>query len=420
MVDVTAVIDSQAQRGPVRARSAYPALRPALTLLTVGVALGSLPVDAAELQSEREEGFGVRLSQSVRWEDNVFRLADGEQPREGESKSDRVSRTAAGLSFDHMYSLQRVMAAFDVVRRSYAEHDELDSTTRSGLLRWDWATGKQWTGTAQLLQREAPRSFDDVDRRIRSINTLQRAGLSADYWLHPDWSILAGAEQTRSRYSDSRSSASEYDETAVEAGVGYQPKSGNRLSLVLRHADGEYPNRTVTTTRDPEYTQRDVRLRGDWVLTGISKLSGYLGYTDREYSTVSNLDFSGPTGRIAFDWSPTGKLSFQVVARREIGSEYEVLDNYVLTRGVGLEATWTATDKLALIARGERLRRDHGDTSLSSLGKDRRRTYGLRLDYEALRTVTLSASATRVERYSADSAFDYDANIFGVDLKLEF
>lgn len=420
MSDVTSVVGSLAPANALPAAPETPQ-RAVVSLLTIALALGSLPAVAAELKTEREEGFGVRLSQSVRWDDNVFRVPDGERPADGGSKSDRVSRSAVGLSFDHMYSLQRLVASLDVVRRSYDEHDELDSTTKSGLLRWDWATGKQWSGTAQLLQREAPRSFDDVDRRVRSINTLQRAVFNADYWLHPDWSVVGGVERTRSRFSDDRSAASEYDETALEAGVGFRPKSGNRLSLVLRHADGEYPSRAATATRDPEYTQRDLRLRGDWVLTGISKLSGYVGYTDREYSTISSLDFSGPSGRIAFDWQPTGKLAFQVVARREIGSEYEVLDNYVLTRGVGLEAAWAATSKVTLIARAERLRRDHGDTTLSSLGEDRRRTYGLSIDYRPLDTVTLSASALRTEREADDSSgFDYDANIYGVDLKLAF
>ncbi|MDT3670976.1 MAG: hypothetical protein ROZ37_11675 [Aromatoleum sp.] len=420
MSDVTAVVGDPA---PENALSDAPEnlRRPVVSLLAVALALGSLPAVAAELLTEREEGFGVRLSHSIRWDDNVFRVPDGERPTDGRSKSDRINRSAVGLTFDHMYSLQRVVASLDVVRRTYDEHDELDSTTKSGLMRWDWAAGKQWTGTAQLQQREAPRSFDDVDRRVRSINTLRRAVFDADYWLHPDWSIVAGAEHTRSRYSDARSAASEYDETAFEAGVGFRPKSGNRLSLVLRRADGEYPNRAATATRDPEYTQRDLRLRGDWVLSGISKLSGYVGYTDREYSTIRNLDFSGPSGRIAFDWQPTGKLAFQVVARREIGSEYEVLDNYVLTRGVGVEAAWSATSKVTLIARAERLRRDHGDITLSSLGEDRRRTYGLSLDYRPLDTVTVSASAVRIKREAdAASSSDYDANIYGLDLKLEF
>lgn len=420
MGDVTAIIGTLA---PGKAMSVAPqsTRRPIVSLLIVALALGSLPAVGAELQTEREEGFGVRLSQSVRWDDNVFRLPDDERPVGAGSKSDRISRSSFGLAFDHMYSLQRLVASLDVVRRSYDEHDELDSTTESGLLRWDWATGKQWTGTALLLQREAPRSFDDVDRRVLSINTLQRAVFNADYWVHPDWSVVAGVEHTRSRYSDDSSAASEYDETAFEAGVGFRPKSGSRLSLVLRQADGEYPNRPTTATRDPEYTQRDLRLRGDWILSGISKLSGYVGYTDREYSTVSSLDFSGPSGRIAFDWQPTGKLAFQVVARREIGSEDEVLDNYVLTRGVGVEAAWSATSKITLIARAERLHRDHGDTPLSSLGEDRRRTYGLSVDYRALDTVTLSASAVRIEREADDaSSFDYDANIYGVDLKLDF
>lgn len=409
-------VDSRAVRKCPRKAASF-SRRAVVVVATFAIAA---PAAAAEADQEREEGFGVRVGQSFHWEDNVFRLPDGERPGGGGSRSDRISRSSVGLTFDHTYSLQRFVAAFDVVRRTYDEYDQLDTTTQSGALRWDWATGKQWSGTASVLQREAPRSFDDTDQRVRDINTLQRARFDADYWIHPDWSLVAGVEHTRSRYSERRSEASEYDETGVEAGVGYKPKSGNSLALVLRRADGEYPNRTLSATRDPEYEQRDLRLRGVWTLSGISRLSGYIGYTDREYSTVRSLDFSGPTGRLVFDWTPTGKLSFRVLARREIGSEYEVIDNYVMTRGFGVEAGWEATGKITVLARGERLRRDNRDTPFATLRDDRRRSYGIGVEYQALRTLTITASAQRTKRLADDSAFDYDADMYALDVRLLF
>jgi len=420
MTDVTLILHARATFSSNRPSHYRRAAPHALRILTAACALHALPVVAAPADEVPEEGFVVNLGQSVRWEDNLFRLPDGESPPDGGSRSDRVSRSSAGLGFRHTYGLQRIAAGVEVAHRSYAEHDELDATTRSASGRWDWAAGKQWTGTATLLQRQAPRSFDDTDQRIRSINTLRRGGVDANYWWHPDWSLLAGAERTRSRFSDDRSAASEYDETAFEAGVGFRPKSGNRLSLVARRAHGDYPNRTPSATIDSGYEQRDLRLRGEWALTGISKLSGYLGYTSREYEHVNSLDFDGPTGRVAFDWVPTGKLSFQFVARREIGSEYEVIDNYVVTRGLGVEGRWAATDKIGVRARAEQLWRDRGNVGVTALDDDRTRLYGLSVDYAPLRTLTISASAQRAQRSAAGRASDYSADLYGLDARLEF
>ncbi len=374
---------------------------------------------AAQLNRDKppEEGFSVELGQSFLWDDNVFRRPSHVAPGPGESRDDRISRSSLGLRFDRSYSRQRIVAAADVVNRDYAENDELDSTTTGGSLRWDWAAGKQWSGTALLLQREAPRSFEDVDRRVRSINTLRRAALDANYWWHPSWVVLAGVERTRSRYSDRQSAASEYDETAVEAGVGYRPASGNRLTLVLRHADGDYPNRTPSASVDTGYEQRDLRLRGDWTVTGHSRFSGYVGYTQREYPHVGALDFEGATARLVYDWTPTGKLALRTVLRREIGSEYEVVDNFVVTRGVAFEPLWSISEKLALRGLVEWLERDFGGPRFSAVDSDRRRVLGLRLEWAPRDSILVTLSAQRARRSAAGADFDYDADAYGLDIR---
>jgi len=389
-----------------------------LALALVWAATAFHAAAAAEPDTPPEEGFSVELAQSLRWDDNVFRLPDHVAPAPGESRSDRISRTALGLRFDRSYSLQRIVATAEIVQRSFAENSRLDSTTAGGSVRWDWAYGKRWSGTAVLLQREAPRSFADIDRRIRSINTLRRAGFDASYWWHPDWSLVGGVEQTRSRFSDGQSAASEYDETALEAGLGYRPISGNRLALVFRHADGDYPNRSPSATVDSGYTQRDLRLRGVWTATGHSRLSGYVGYTQRTYPNVSRLDFEGPTARLVYDWMPTGKLSLRLVARREIGSEYEVIDNFVVTRGIAIEPRWAVTEKVTASAYAEWLRRDFGGSRVSPIGDDRSRIHGLRLNWEPLRTLTVTLSAQRARRSAANPQFDYTATVYGLDLVL--
>src|SRR6185369_12649015 len=191
------------------------------------------------------------------WDDNLFRLPDGQQPSDGGPRSTRLSQTTVGLSFDHIYSLQRVGAAVTVTDRSYSDHSDQNATTVDGVLGWNWAVGGLWSGRLALIQKEAPRSFaDTLLRRDRSINTLRQAVAEADYLWHPSWSTLVGVTQTQSRYSDSQSSSAEYDETAAEAGIGFRPASGNRLDLVARYADGDYPNRSATAPVASGYNQR--------------------------------------------------------------------------------------------------------------------------------------------------------------------
>lgn len=384
--------------------------------------LGSGAAAAADTggEAETEEGFRVDLGQSLRWDDNLFRLPDGQRPADGGARSDRLSQTSLGLRFDHRYSLQRVGAALSVVDRRYAEHADQDSTTVDGTLRWNWAVGSLWSGNLGLLQREAPRSFADTLRRERSINTLRRLGGDAEYRWHPSWSAVLGAAQTASRYSDSESSASEYDETAIEVGAGFRPRSGNRLDLVVRHADGSYPNRSPSDSIDSGYQQRDLRLRGDWQISGLSRLSGYAGVTRRTYPHADQLDFTGATGRLVFDWAPTGKLALRTTLRREIGSEDEVIDNFVVTRGIALEPRWLVTDKVTLRGNVEWLQRDLGQTSPSAQGDNRTRSYGLGLIYQPLRRATITASVQHSARSASDPLFKYSDRVFGLDLRLGF
>jgi len=387
----------------------------ALALACGAILAGS----ALAADTEPEEGLILDLRQSFVWDDNVFHLPENRAPEPGRSRDDRISRTSAGLRFEHTYSLQRIAAALNVSERRFAENKRLNSTATSGSLRWDWAIGSQWTGMAVLLQREAPRSFSDVDRRVRSVNTLRRASFDADYWWHPDWSAVMGAEHTRSRYSDRESAGAEYDETAVEGGLGYRPSSGNRLSLVLREARGDYPNRGFSTTVDSGYKQHDVRLRGTWTPTGHSRFSGYVGYTWRRYRNLSQLDYDGPTARLVYDWTPTGKLSLTTVVRSELGSEVEVVDNYVLSRGFTISPKWTVTDKVAVHGLVDWVWRDFGSTRLSSVDEDQRKTVGLRVVYEPTRTISIGLSGQRTWRLAPGTAFDYTANVYGVEIGLE-
>lgn len=367
-----------------------------------------------------EEGLKFRLGQSLTWDDNLFRLPDGQEPADGGPRGTRMSQTRLGLSFDHRYSLQRVAAALTVVDRSYSDHSDLNATTTDGALIWKWASGHQWSGRLGLTQTEAPRSFaDTLLRRDRSINTLRQADAEADYLWHPSWSTVAGASQTWSRYSDRQSAASEYDETAVQAGVGFRPASGNRLDLVARYADGDYTDRHSSALATG-YAQRDLRLQGDWQFTGHSRFSGYVATTRRTYSGKDRLNFTGPTGRLVYDWEPTGKLALRTTVRRELGSQDEAIDNFVISRTVTVEPRWMLTSKVMAWGIAEWLKRDLGQDPQTVDDDAHSWRYGLGVTYHPQPSAALTAAYQHAWRTASQPQLEYTDDTVRLDLRLEF
>lgn len=362
------------------------------------------------------EGLRVNFAESARWEDNLFRLPDDESPPDGSSRGDRWSQASLGVAFDHAYSLQHISAGLGVTDRRHARHADLDSTTTQGHLRWDWALGSDWSGRLGILQREAPRNFADTSRRILSLNTLREANAEAAYRWHPAWRTRLGLTTRSSRYSDRQSRASEYDEAAVEAGIDFLPRSGNRIGFGLRQAEGRYLAGPAATDRD--YQHSDARLTGEWALTGKTVASGALGFTRRQGG--GRPDFSGPAGRIVVDWQPTGKMGLRTTLRRELGSEDEVLDNDVVSRALTFEPRWSVTAKLTLQGMAEWLQRNSDSATDAGSGTQRTRSLGLGLIYQPRPTVSLAATYQHAARSAADNHLDYTAQTVGLDLKIQF
>ncbi|MBL8446413.1 MAG: outer membrane beta-barrel protein [Zoogloeaceae bacterium] len=363
-----------------------------------------------------QEGFRVHLTESARWENNLFRLPDDTDPEDGSPRSDRWNQATIALAFDHAYSLQHLSARLGVTDRRHANHSNLDSTTADGHLRWDWALGSDWNGRLGVFQREAPRNFADTSRRILSINTLRQAEAEATYRLQPAWRTRLGITTRTSRYSDSQSRGSEYDEAAVETGLDFLPRTGNRIGLTLRQAEGRYLERRAGA--DTGYHQTDLRLTGEWRLTGKTVTTGAFGVTRREGG--GRPEFNGPAGRIVVDWQPTGKLGLRTTLRREIGSEDEVLDNDVVSRALTLEPRWIMTAKLTLQGMAEWLRRDGGSAGDSGNADQRTRSFGLGLLYQPRPTISVAASYQHATRSAADNRLDYTAQTVGLDLKMQF
>lgn len=397
--------------------------RPLCSAMIAGALAG---LSGGVLAADPADALNLYISQSFQRDDNIFRLPDGVSPNGDGQRDDLISMTSFSAMFDRVYSLQRLYASLDVTRVGFDEWSDLDYTTKGGSIGWDWAVGSRWSGGLSVKQDEMARDFADIggQRRESSVNRRITFNASADYWWHPDWAVGAGLEQFESTYSDEASQGADYRASIPEISLTYRPQSGNRLSLKFRHTDGEYPNRTASVFSDEGFREANLRLVGNWRLTGHSSLSGYLGYTRRSYRNLTVRDFSGMTGRLQHDWSLSGKFSLRTTVRREIGAREDLTDNFVVTKAFSVEPTWAVSSRIAVQGGLEwRKRNFGGDPGLVSgvpAQDDLTRQLRLSVSYVPIDNLNLSLSHTHASRSSDRPFNEYTADTTALSAQYSF
>lgn len=375
--------------------------------------------------ADEGDAFNFHIGQGVRYESNLYRLADENTAPEGK-QSDTVSETTVGVKFDRIYGRQDLLADVNLLSERFSVHSNLNHDSPDARFAWEWQLGNRWSGDFSHSYRESLLGFDEASGRTQNLNTYVRSHASADFWWHPSWATGAGVTRATSRFDDVRQAAGEFDTDTVDVNLTYRPATGNRAVLTLRDTDGLYPNRPSVAGSIRDYRQREVRLSGEWQITGATHLSGFIGRTRVEYRLAPERDFSGTIGRIGVLWNATAKSSLALSVRREIGAQQDVAANFAVTEAVTLTPRWAISDKVAVGAGFEWRRRDfRGDPELGSVSTrpkptDRSYRYGLFAEYRPMRALSFSLSVQHQGRQGSDSLMGYSANVVDLSANLEF
>lgn len=383
------------------------------------------------------------VGQTITYDDNLFRISDSvdaqrlQQLIGGTKRSDTVSTTNAGLTFDKLLRRQNLHADLSYNINRYSHYSTLDYNGLRAHANWGWQLGNYLKGSLTYERSRTLIDFGSLnpdDRgSVRDINTYDRLYASADWWFHPEYSIGAGYSHSNSSYSSVQRQASEYDADAVELNAKFQPKTGNLIGLSLRQTKGNYPNRQDSpgqgATVDNSFDQTDTEVNGNWRLTGQSRVFGRLGYTTRTHEQVTQRDFSGVTGRLTYDWALEGKTSVSLSLRREIGAVEDIDAAYVLTNGISLSPVWNPTSKISLSAKYDwSKRRYEGDPfrvigsspSLQSVRKDTVNAASISGTYLPLRSLLLSLTLLHERRTSSRELADYRDNLASLSARFSF
>lgn len=374
-------------------------------------ALAALPAallcaGAAQAQDGGANPWYLGASLSHYYADNVFRVNQGKN-------SDQVTSLSLLAGLDTRLGRQRVYANTRWQKTMYQDNGSLDNSGYSILSGIDWETVGNLSGTVNYSRARTLADFNSVTTIApsseRNLQTDQSAGATVRLGLSQlSTFALEGSYVRRERdYSLPLWDSQEYRQDQTSLGLLYNASSAWRFGVAGRYTKGKVPSNGF------EYDRHDLDLTARWRATGSSSL-------DARVSRSTSSNFHGVTGAVVWDWRPGGRWSLNTKLARDTGVETYYLGvnnasgdfNRVQT-SLDLQATYRLTGKLSATAGAGYNRTSRDDLTRQLNYSDNSRQYSLGLAWQALRSVSVGCSISRVERRTANVLYTYDANTYG-------
>jgi hypothetical protein len=355
-------------------------------------ALGLVTGQAALAQEQGSSPYYLGATQAFTRDSNILR-------RNGvNEKKDTISSTGLRAGIDQSFGRQHALVGLDVKRNRYSRYSEYNNTEYGANGRLDWSTIGNVSGT---LSANADRSLyrsTTTTSTARNLQTNRGAALQVVVGTVTRWSLDGALSTNRSTYS--ATSNLDIRQNAGGLGLKYRPSDALSLRTGVRRTKGAY----ISSNND--FTRDDLDFDSMVDLSGVSRLNTRLSFTRMNYDNALARDFRGWTGSLGWNWRPTGKLQFNLLATRDnsVGSvnQYvQLTNNYAgdtrLTNSFALQSAYELSSKIALNGSLSYARRTLDNSFLTvgstgfqpGSGKDRTKIANISVRYTPLRNVEL-------------------------------
>jgi exopolysaccharide biosynthesis operon protein EpsL len=374
----------------------------------------------------------VVVGETVSHDSNVFRISQSADPQAtigSSERSDTWYNTGIGVRLDMPISRQRVLASLNWNQIRYDRFTGLNHIDRNGNVNWIWQAGNQWSGQLGYDETRTLASFNNFTGPVPNPLTTKTLSGTANFLVDPHWELQAIASDMRQRNALALRQPNDIDLSTLQLGVNYISNAGNRLGVNVRQEDGRHPNPELVGPFliSNDYVQRSIGVSTNWTITAKSHLLARIGHLQRDYDQFSGRDYTGTVFNAAYDWLPTAKTSVSLIAQRDISSSEDVQTAFVLVKGIALTPSYAFSDKLRLSATLSSNIRDYlgapgipGASSSFAGRVDHVHGAAVSLTYQAMRSLTLAASAHRETRSSNVPLLDYASNLFEISARLTF
>lgn len=367
----------------------------------------------------------VFAQENITRDSNVFRLSDDVDACTAIgscARGDTAFTTSLGFTLDVPWSLQRFTAGYTWYDVRYRRFDDVDHRGHIARAGWLWSITPRLTGELGYQQQRSLANFANIQGRRPDLVTTRMAQANAAWMMLPSLRLHAALNAAEAEHS-SELSVNDIELAAAEAGVSYVSAQENRVGVAVREERGRNPRERLVlgVPFDNEYTQRSVGIQGRWVLTGLSRLDGRVDYTRRSYEQLTERDYSGPTFRFTYTYTPTGKLTIAAIAQRDIAPLEDITSSFVLVTGLTVRPDWAVTDKINVRGHFGYSRWEYfGDPLFGQDYEHRVRTGGVSVMYRPTRRIALTGGVAREQRTSSLANADYKVDTVTLEGRIGF
>lgn len=394
-------------------------------------------------RADEDDAFSLVTSATWQYQDNVLYLQDGRKPTffgPDAPRGDHSYNASVGLNFDKAVGRQQLSANYTQSMVRYNSLSVLDYDGYNAYAQWRWVVGNDLSGQLRYGRRRNLQGFGDFRLTSPAKNLIDTETYLFDvtYRLDARWAMFGTVARDSVRNGLDIRQTNDRDVDRAEAGVRYSTRGGTTFELLGRSADGDYPNRIpgLSVNQTNSYSQKDIEARVRWQPVGHSRLAASIGQSSREHKNVPSRDYDDVYGRVSWEWQPTGLLSVNWVAQRQISAIDDLLSSYFKTTTVSVQPVWQATGKLRLNGLVQYVSRDgSGDTFYTQLSpalqaalglnglstrQEDLRTYSLGATWLIQRNLSASAELRQDERNSNNEIYQYRVRSMSMSLQYIF
>lgn len=367
-------------------------------------------IDPARNPVRTDEVLGFSAAQGVRYDSNVFRLADDTPTAataDAGQRHDFISTTVVRAGMDKQFGRHRLFLMGEVSPVRYRRFDELDYVGQDVLADWSGRIGTY--GRYGLNYEHLRVATNPAEQLTPSGNTATTDRVGADIGLPvgPRWQVVTAWRADRTQNSAQTEQGGNNKGWAADGGVRFLPATGNNVDLRYRHSRYNYPNVIPTLLTDNTYSQEELELSSNWQIDEPSRFEGRTSYVRRRHDNVPGRDFSGWIGSLKYVWRPTVDTSASVRVFKDLGAVSDSSASYAKTWGISFLPAWNLSPKVALGSVLEWHRRVYDGFSLISRSPENTTRVGLNARYSATRNWQFAFSVADEHRTSSDSTHEY-------------
>jgi hypothetical protein len=288
---------------------------------------------------------------------------------------------------------------------------------------WLWSVTPRLTGELVYQEQEVLANFANIQGRQPDLVTTRLAYANGAWMATPSWRLHAVLSAGQTEHQDPVRSAFDLETGAAELGWSYVTPSENRIGVAVRSERGRAPRSTTLfgAPIDNAYQQDSFGAQARWVLTGLSRLDGRIDWTSRRYDQLTQRNYSGPTFRATYTYTPTGKLTIAAIAQRDSAPLEDLSASFVLVSSIAVRPDWAVTDKINVRGNLAYSEWDYrGDAALGLEYTHRVRTGGLSILYRPTAHITLSGGISREKRTSTAAFGDYEVTVGFIEGRFGF